>query len=171
MNFNFSQIYLHSVLVGLSKCIVNNITLNFESVKISSNSLCTLLSRFQLESDKRDLENRLELADAEIDKLHEWKEQVLEEKNELEVRWICIQSVFKQDIDVKFHLFSLLKRTHENVVSAHKQVEVEKLRRENDSLQNAIDTFEVAFEYKDQEIGELEKQIEEFNQEMDDLAS
>lgn len=86
MNFNFSQIYLHSVLVGLSKCIVNNITLNFESVKISSNSLCTLLSRFQLESDKRDLENRLELADAEIDKLHEWKEQVLEEKNELEVR-------------------------------------------------------------------------------------
>ena len=40
---------------------------------------------FQLETDKRDLENRLELADAEIDKLHEWKEQVLEEKNELEV--------------------------------------------------------------------------------------
>ncbi|KAL5265678.1 hypothetical protein ACHWQZ_G006412 [Mnemiopsis leidyi] len=79
----------------------------------------------KLETDKRDLENRLELADAEIDKLHEWKEQV----------------------------------------------EVEKLRRENDSLQNAIDTFEVAFEYKDQEIGELEKQIEEFNQEMDDLAS
>ena len=70
-----------------------------------------------------------------------------------------------------FIYFPLLKRTHENVVSAHKQVEVEKLRRENDSLQNAIDTFEVAFEYKDQEIGELEKQIEEFNQEMDDLAS
>ena len=69
-----------------------------------------------------------------------------------------------------FIYFPLLKRTHENVLSA-KQVEVEKLRRENDSLQNAIDTFEVAFEYKDQEIGELEKQIEEFNQEMDDLAS
>jgi predicted nucleic acid-binding Zn-ribbon protein len=51
------------------------------------------------------------------------------------------------------------------------QVEVEKLRRENDSLQNAIDTFEVAFEYKDQEMQELEKQIAEFNQEMDDLAS
>ena len=40
---------------------------------------------FQLETDKRDLENRLDLADAEIDKLHEWKQQILEEKTELEV--------------------------------------------------------------------------------------
>jgi len=50
-------------------------------------------------------------------------------------------------------------------------VEVEKLRRENDSLQSAIDTFEVAFEYKDKEIDELQNTIDEFNQEMDELAS
>jgi len=32
------------------------------------------------------MENRLELADRDLDKLHEWKEEMQEEKNELEVR-------------------------------------------------------------------------------------
>ena len=54
----------------------------------------------------------------------------------------------------------------EKSIKHYPKVEVEKLRRENDSLQNAIDTFEM----KEKETEELQKQIEEFNLEMEDLA-
>ena len=59
---------------------------------------------------------------------------------------------------------------YQKSIKHYPKVEVEKLRRENDSLQNAIDTFESAFEMKEKEIEELQKQIEEFNLEMEDLA-